>query len=458
MSDLDDQKHLLLLVPNFDGTGTSGGSPLSYVKLGSAKAQEDLDTDAKRGDDLCEKAGLSTSLYGSFFADDLRGATCSASSDRTSPAVKASHYDEAHASADCHDATLSPLTTNRYRSDEEGAFELAGSGAELTAELVGDGADVSARGGWRDHTDGNRIVTVRGDRVDVVVGNFKRVVFGRVSGDYVGATMVEAAGGHLLERTSGDVLSTYAIEHVEETGIDGKSRWKVVERAENGDVVRRFSGVLSEYFDGPTLTTTIGADTSDAAKNPEISREIRFDREARELDATSVERHVEADDLEHATFGKGATSLRETWAPSYERRRGSMAHRSFTFREELRAKHATDSEFFVGRASVATGAASFEERGGHIGVRVGYRCDAHLGVSLRWQYGSRTRMFIGNWTRVCIGASAQVDVGINTELSLFTLHKAPVKFEQRLGNLSMAFTKNQALIGDQSALALLMEL
>jgi hypothetical protein len=38
-----------------------------------------------------------------------------------------------------------------------------------------------SKGGWRDHTDGNRITTTRGDKVEVIRGNYKLVVLGRRS-------------------------------------------------------------------------------------------------------------------------------------------------------------------------------------------------------------------------------------------------------------------------------------
>ena len=37
------------------------------------------------------------------------------------------------------------------------------------------------KGGWRDHTDGNRVTTTRGDKVEVIRGNYKLVVLGRRS-------------------------------------------------------------------------------------------------------------------------------------------------------------------------------------------------------------------------------------------------------------------------------------
>jgi hypothetical protein len=35
------------------------------------------------------------------------------------------------------------------------------------------------KGGWRDHSDGNRITTTRGDKIEVIYGNYKLIVLGR---------------------------------------------------------------------------------------------------------------------------------------------------------------------------------------------------------------------------------------------------------------------------------------
>ncbi len=40
-------------------------------------------------------------------------------------------------------------------------------------------AVLHGKGGWRDHTDGNRITTTRGDKVEVIRGNYKMVMLGR---------------------------------------------------------------------------------------------------------------------------------------------------------------------------------------------------------------------------------------------------------------------------------------
>lgn len=460
MSDLSNQKQVFFYVPNYDKTGPSdaSGSPLSYVILGSAKTHEYLGTARLRGDDLLAEAGLSTSSHAGFFSDDARGAACAACGDVSMGTADGDHQHRAHAEADCLSATVAPLATTYYRSDAADVFTTAGSASASTAELLGDDA-TDARGGWRDHTDGNRIVTVRGDRVDVVVGNFKRVVFGRVSGGYVGATTYEAAGGHVMERTSADALQVYAVEHVMESAIDGVERWKVVERAENGDMVVRWSGALAEHHNGPTRIERIGVDAESATRNPEITRTHRFDSVSRTIDASgSAAFHTKADSLSEVTMGTGASCNQETFALTHLKSRGKLTQRAFTFKEELRAKVLADTSFYVGHARVSAGGAQFDEVTGHVKLMTGVRLNVHAGPVIRMIYGSRSRMNVGTWLRGCVATSVTVDVGLYTELSLFTCKVAPVHTEAKLGNLQLNYTQAKANVGSTKALALLMEL
>jgi len=125
----------------------------------------------------------------------------------------------------------------------------------LTNELV-------SRGGWRDHTDGNRIVTTRGDRVDFVQGNYKRVVFGRVTGSEVCTSTWESSGGHNHDSTStpGEVMSiswvdaAYANSQLPRQG----GTWRVVEKTTVGNEVTRYSGKVIDKFYGPYQRSVTG--------------------------------------------------------------------------------------------------------------------------------------------------------------------------------------------------------
>ena len=63
----------------------------------------------------------------------------------------------------------------------------------------------------------------------------------------------------------------------------------------------------------------------------------------------------------------------------------------------------------------------------------------------------------GLWSKAP-SASFTLDVGLYTEITLFTIHARPITFEGHIGNLQLNYTKAQANIGQSKALALLMEL
>lgn len=57
---------------------------------------------------------------------------------------------------------------------------------------------LKSKGGWRDHSDGNRITTTYGDKVEVIRGNYKMVVLGRQD-DPGNAMGWDATGNHIQD-------------------------------------------------------------------------------------------------------------------------------------------------------------------------------------------------------------------------------------------------------------------
>lgn len=232
------QKHGIWVVPNYDNAGSASSSnhPVTYLRLGSTTTTvAELSTSALRGDDLLDDANLSSSTTAWFEDDsaDINGGV-----------------DRNHSGAG--------TTFKRY----DGRSTTTSSASVLTGQTL-------SRGGWRDHTDGNRISTTRGDRIDYVQGNYRRVIFGRVSNTVagvIGQSTWESSGGHNHDTTStpGEVTT---ITWVQDQG----GTWKTIERTEKGNVVERFSGELTEYFDGGSkLETYTGVDDGSDSQNPKI--------------------------------------------------------------------------------------------------------------------------------------------------------------------------------------------
>ncbi len=66
------------------------------------------------------------------------------------------------------------------------------------AERVRQSSALHTRGGWRDHSDGNRISTTYGDKVEVVRGNYKMIVMGRQD-DPESSSGWDASGQHIQD-------------------------------------------------------------------------------------------------------------------------------------------------------------------------------------------------------------------------------------------------------------------
>jgi hypothetical protein len=168
-------KHLLLMVPDFTGTKETGGdgsSPLnSYIRLGMAHSQAGP---AVTTGPSPKQHGVRTDLGEDLaslvlgFTDDTRDRGSGRNAAPGAP-VNAQHQD--------------PPQGDDYR--------------------VGESARLHSKGGWRDHSDGNRITTTRGDKVEVIRGNYKLLVLGRQD-DVANVAGQEFSGGQ-LDTDGGDL-------------------------------------------------------------------------------------------------------------------------------------------------------------------------------------------------------------------------------------------------------------
>lgn len=108
--------------------------------------------------------------------------------------------------------------------------------------------------GWRDHTDGNRITTTGGDKVEIIRGNYQLLVLGRGPSPDDGVVF-DASGGHLV---SGDIAPGMVTRIEYKTNKFGGT-WKVTEETEKGHVHEVFKGEFKEEFCGSKRTSIVGA-------------------------------------------------------------------------------------------------------------------------------------------------------------------------------------------------------
>ncbi len=157
--------------------------------------------------------------------------------------------------------------------------------AHSLADRAAESAKLHTRGGWLDHSDGNRVSTTRGDKVEVIRGNYKMVVLGRygVTGDPTtvdgasgGTTSWESGGGHIQDWrvTPGAVTEIYWVE--------SRGTYKIVERTEKGDVHAIYNGEVTEEFYGPLKESTTGTEAVGslvAETNPNAANDFPVTRE-----------------------------------------------------------------------------------------------------------------------------------------------------------------------------------
>ena len=109
--------------------------------------------------------------------------------------------------------------------------------------------------GWRDHTDGHRITTTRGDKIEIIGGNYKLVSLGRGTG----VATFEMSGGLNVggDEAPGAVTSVSWVECP--TGVADEKGWRVTEQTVKGNTVERFHGTKREEAYGDEFISVTGA-------------------------------------------------------------------------------------------------------------------------------------------------------------------------------------------------------
>ena len=115
-------------------------------------------------------------------------------------------------------------------------------------------ANLFANAGWRDHTDGNRITTTAGDKVEVIRGNYQLIVCGRMDDPDDDGAVLDISGGHIVP---GDIAPGN-VTRIEYKAQKFGGTWKVTEEAEKGHVHEIFRGEFMEEFRGSRRTSITG--------------------------------------------------------------------------------------------------------------------------------------------------------------------------------------------------------
>ncbi|MGK4008016.1 hypothetical protein WMF31_35695 [Sorangium sp. So ce1036] len=174
------------------------------------------------------------------------------------------------------------------------------------AERKAETAKLHTKGGWRDHSDGNRITTTRGDKVEVVQGNYRMLVRGRQDHD----SGWDVSGGHVSE-TGITFEGSSEIRWVQ--NYDGT--WRVIEESIKGDVFTTYHGDTHDVYSGNLKESITGsAAPAKGKENPRITdrtwaRSIESYTGSSALPVPSIKDETWADVIESTTT---ATTMRDT--------------------------------------------------------------------------------------------------------------------------------------------------
>lgn len=145
-----------------------------------------------------------------------------------------------------------------FRDDTRERRGGANSTFDTVAKRQEESAKLHFRGGWRDHSDGNRISTTRGDKIEVIQGNYHMVVLGRFDDRGSGAR-IETSGGHVAGDT--ETQTPGAVMEIRyNTELYGGT-WRVVQETVKGDSINRYHGDVESYYYGNKQWNEVGAET-----------------------------------------------------------------------------------------------------------------------------------------------------------------------------------------------------
>lgn len=322
-------------------------------------------------------------------------------------------------------------------------------------------------GGWRDHSDGNRISTTKGDKVEVIRGNYKMLVLGRQD-KADNAADWEASGGQIVD----DDLAPGAITDIRWIKDEFTGTWRVYEESSKGDVVTRYHGMVREEFLGSLQESIVG---DEHGTQPTLPDGLLEDQEAVYTEAErtqgtfiQTEAATEGWTEPNGAFVLNPIIREKKWARSMEYQQGSatkpierIVERTWakkmvsrtgssdkwveridsstygtTISEETHADDLTEErtvKSFFGKTTAKVGGSSTEHWfgafiemfiGTHVSFRVGApNIEVSTGLSAEAFLGPAAQVFLGALFEFSYAAKAEVAIGPHVEVN-FGLRKS----------------------------------
>jgi hypothetical protein len=288
-------KYLLISVPDFgdDTVGDRKGQPMtSYLRLGAASTTWDTDP----GGDLARKV-LEYPEHGGRLA--AYGATIGSETDPRAPENPDTPFVGDLRTTDGSDGYIPP---EKRKEQSDALF---------------------TRGGWRDHSDGNRVTTTFGDKIEVIRGDYKMLVLGRRD-DFAQAAGWDASGGHIQDFANSMPGASARVEYRQDkhTGV-----WHLENNMQQFVQTTSYAGDFFEHWWGNQKESTIGSEAPPWPGDPSFR----------------------PDDAPR----NNPIIIDKTWASRIESYTGSSAWRIPLIKEETFA-HKTESLTDVATTSVET--------------------------------------------------------------------------------------------------------
>lgn len=267
---IEEYKYAQLHVPNheFDVSSTTAASQAdnlsgsSFIRLGSFPAFTLTDDDtAVTGRSVSTVAddapsGFRNSLNLAKLVGDATAIASATTTDDGSPGGKT--YEDASAFEGDPQYLLGFADDTRYRASGETTWIREGEAENTTAARKAESQTLLTKGGWWDHSDGNRITTTSGDKVEVIQGNYKMVILGRQSADGfdIGKTAItDFSGGHFQEQYTSPTPAIKTVGWVQD-----ENGWALFQDNGSGNVTTKFHGRQIDYFTGPRKESVTGSD------------------------------------------------------------------------------------------------------------------------------------------------------------------------------------------------------
>jgi hypothetical protein len=426
--------YLLLQVPDYEATGSTPPryqpSKQSSLKIGdngnnanwvssTGISPSSSDSPDNSGDELL-------GYFGGFVDDTRRRADGANSGDDESAASIATPPNEEIARS---------LLAGPYSDDGVTASSNKGFNEVVSTTIP-------EYMGWRDHTDGHRITTTRGDKIEVIGGNWKLVSLGRGTGE----ASLEMSGGVLVDSDipPGGISSVTWRKCTTDPAADNYG-WKQVEQTAKGNFVERFHGTRREEYFGDELVTIIGSPSQDSDHGMVLGLS---------KDGEVVDPHEYAGDTKYATttvkVPTDVDGLGVMGSKAYDELRPTKWDPGSDEPPELQSPHVINGTWaaqmteYLSVADVTTKTCIY--KGNHYELStyedssyysettlntVGgvYRESWFLGNSAGFQerfYGAFTQTFFGSSTTIGIanrfelflGLEEQINIGVSAEVKL----------------------------------------